>query len=86
MNTVWLKAAGIRALKTFAQYAVALIGTSVLLDEVNWALVASGSALAAIVSLLMSIGGLPEVTAAREASLRDMEYQVDVANAARGIE
>lgn len=57
----WLKAAGIRALKTLAQTAVATIGTSAVLSEVDWVMVASASALAAVLSLLTSIGGLPEV-------------------------
>ena len=57
----WLKAAGIRALKTLAQTAVATIGTCAVLSEVDWVMVASASALAALLSLLTSIGGLPEV-------------------------
>lgn len=57
----WLKAAGIRAIKTAAQTAVAIIGTSVLFDEVNWAAVGSASLLAAVLSLLTSLGGLPEL-------------------------
>lgn len=61
MNKNWWKAAGIRALKTIAQTAVATIGTSALLDEVNWIAVASASALAGVLSLLTSVAGLPEV-------------------------
>ena len=56
------KAAGIRALRTFAQTAVATIGTTALIQEVNWIAVASASALAAVLSILTSIAtGLPEV-------------------------
>jgi len=57
----WLKAAGIRALKTVAQTAVATIGTSAVLSEVDWVMVASASVLAGILSLLTSVAGLPEV-------------------------
>ncbi len=57
----WIKAAGIRALKTLAQTAVATIGTCAVLSEVDWVMVASASALAAVLSLLTSVAGLPEV-------------------------
>lgn len=58
---LWLKAAGIRALKTVAQTAVATIGTSAVMGEVNWLMVGSASLLAGILSLLTSVAGLPEV-------------------------
>lgn len=56
----WLKAAGIRALKTIAQTAAATIGTSAVLSEVNWIAVLSASVLAGILSLLTSLAGIPE--------------------------
>lgn len=57
----WLKAAGVRAIKTVAQTAVATIGTSAAMGEVNWVMVGSASLLAGILSLLTSVAGLPEV-------------------------
>jgi bacteriorhodopsin len=57
----WWKAAGVRAIKTTAQTAVATIGTTAVMSEVNWVIVASASLLAGVLSLLTSIGGLPEV-------------------------
>lgn len=61
MNTKWLKAAGVRALKTVAQTAAATIGTSAALGDVNWTAVISSAVLAGILSLLTSVAGLPEL-------------------------
>lgn len=57
----WFKYAGIRALKTVAQTAIATIGTSAVMAEVNWLMVGSASLLAGILSLLTSLAGIPEV-------------------------
>ena len=56
----WFKWRGIRAIKTVAQTAVATIGTSAIMSEVNWVMVASASVLAGILSLLTSVAGIPE--------------------------
>ena len=60
---LWIKAAGVRAIKTVAQTAVSTIGTSAAMGEVNWVMVRSASLLAGILSLLTSVAGLPEVQA-----------------------
>lgn len=57
----WFKAAGVRALKTFAQTMIATIGTTAIIEDVNWKIVVSASALAALLSILTSVAGLPEV-------------------------
>lgn len=62
MNTLWFKAAGIRALKTFCQTAVSLITVGNMLTDMDWMAIASISATAAVVSILTSVAGLPEVT------------------------
>lgn len=61
MNKQWFKAAGVRALKTVCQTAVALIGTTLVISDVDWVMVASASVLAGVLSLLTSVAGLPEV-------------------------
>ena len=61
-NTIsWIRAAGIRAIKTFAQTMIATIGTTAVIKNVNWAVVISASLLAALLSILTSVAGLPEV-------------------------
>lgn len=62
VNTIkWLKAAGVRAIKTVAQTAIAAIGASATMGDVNWVMVGSASLLAGVVSILTSVAGIPEV-------------------------
>ena len=61
INKQWIRAAGIRAIKTICQTAIATIGTAAVMDQVNWAAVISASLLAGILSMLTSLAGLPEV-------------------------
>lgn len=66
MNMTWVKAAGIRALKTVCQTAASLIGVGSVLSDINWLQVASASLLAGILSVLTSLAGLPEVNKIEE--------------------
>lgn len=70
----WWKAAGMRAIKTVAQTAIATIGTSVVLSDVNWVSVVSASALAGVLSLLFSVKGLPEI----DGTQKEMDNATDV--------
>ena len=66
MNKKWIKAAGVRAVKTMAQTAIATIGAAAVLSAVEWPVVVSATVLAGILSLLTSVAGLPEVEALQE--------------------
>lgn len=61
MNVMWWKAAGVRCLKTMAQTAAGVIGTSMVMSEVDWLMVGSASVVAGVLSLLTSVAGLPEL-------------------------
>ena len=61
MSKKWFKAAAVRAVKTMAQAAIAMIGTSVVLEDVSWQVTASAAVLAGVLSMLTSVAGLPEV-------------------------
>ena len=62
----WIKASAVRAVKTMAQTAVATIGTSAVMGDVNWVMVASASTLSGIISILTSVAGIPEVRSDEE--------------------
>lgn len=66
----WWKAAGIRAIKTIAQTAIATIGSSALISQIDWKVVASASVVAGIISLLTSLAGLPELKIEEDPSAR----------------
>ena len=74
---LWLKAAGIRALKTVAQTAASTIGTSAVFWEVNWALVGGASLLAGVLSLFTSLAGLPEVEMAKTQTIFHADPEED---------
>ena len=73
----WLKCAGIRAIKTMCQTAIATIGTTTLFNEVDWVVVGSSSLLAGVLSLLTSLAGLPELDNARK---EEQEVEVEFEN------
>lgn len=70
---LWVNKAGIRAVKTMAQAAVAMIGTAAVMGDVDWKMVASATALSGVLSLLTSVAGLPEITDGEKASEGEVE-------------
>lgn len=86
MNTMWWKAAGVRAVKTLAQTLVATIGTAAVLESVDWRMALSASILAAILSLLTSIAGLPEVKVESRDGIEVKEDAVTDEDIKAGIE
>ena len=73
INKLWMKAAGVRAVKTMAQTAIATIGSAAVLSSVDWKMVVSAAALAGILSLLTSVAGLPEATGPSEMTMEEAE-------------
>ena len=71
----WVKAAAVRAVKTMAQTFVATIGTAAVMGDVNWAMVASASVLAGIISMATSVAGLPEVTTTEQEEREEEENE-----------
>ncbi|MCI7679105.1 MAG: holin [Clostridiales bacterium] len=73
INKIWMKAAGVRAVKTMAQTAIATIGSAAVLSSVDWRMVISAAVLAGILSLLTSVAGLPEATGPSELTAEEAE-------------
>ena len=73
INKLWMKAAGVRAVKTMAQTAIATIGSAAVLSSVDWKMVISAAALAGLLSLLTSVAGLPEATGPSEMTMEEAE-------------
>lgn len=77
MSKYWIKCALIRAVKTIAQTAIAMIGTSVVIAEVDWVVVVSASLLSGLLSILTSIAGLPEVELLEESDEEEIEEEYE---------
>ena len=73
INRIWMKAAGVRAVKTMAQTAIATIGSAAVLSSVDWKMVVSAAVLAGLLSLLPSVAGLPEATGPSEMTTEEAE-------------
>lgn len=84
-NKIWWKAAGIRAVKTMAQTAVATIGTATMVTSVDWKMVGSATVLAGVLSLLTSVNGLPECKAQAALDAADEEATDDEAEAVEEV-
>lgn len=73
INKLWMKAAGVRAVKTMAQTAIATIGSAAVLSSVDWKMVVSAAVLAGLLSLLTSVAGLPKATGPSELTTEEAE-------------